>query len=84
MSPPPIEKNEIIYDCLNVLDDYIDSVVEEENEKGYVFDYTVEEEQYSYAVEMYMDTIIDREYQYGYRFRYLFLFVITRKICVAN
>ena len=65
-----IDKDEIVYDCLDVLDDYIDSIVEKEYEYGHIFDYTNEEEQYSYAVEMYMDTIIDREYQYGYVFNY--------------
>ena len=63
-----IDKDEIIYDCLDVLEDYIDSVVEKEYEYGHIFDYSSEEEQYSYAVEMYIDTIIDREYQYGYVF----------------
>lgn len=63
-----IDKDEIVYDCLDVLEEYIDSVVEEEYDYGHIFDFTGEDEQYDYAMEMFMDTIIDREYEYGHIF----------------
>lgn len=63
-----IDKDEIIYDCLNVLEDYIDSIIYKEYDYGHIFDFTGEDEQYDYAMEMYMDTIIDREYEYGHIF----------------
>lgn len=67
-----IDKDEIIYDCLDVLDSYIESKVGFEYEYGHVFDYTSDQDEndYSIRIEMYMDTIIEREYREGYVFNY--------------
>lgn len=65
-----IDKGEIIYDCLDTLDNFINDVVDEEYEYGHMFDFSADDEIYVSLVEMYMDSVIDREYKYGYIFNF--------------
>ena len=65
-----IDKDEIVYDCLDVLDEYIDSIIEKEVDYGYIYDFTGKDEQYDYIMDMFVDSIIEREYQKGHIFDY--------------
>lgn len=70
-----INKGEIIYDCLDVLDDYIKSVIIEEDthEYGYIYDYT-DDKKYFDIIEQscndYVEVTKIEKYGYGYIFDY--------------
>ena len=66
-----IDKDEIIYDCLDVLDEFIDTIIDKEYDYGYIYDFTNnEDDYYNDIVDMFIDEIIDREYAYGYVFNH--------------
>ena len=64
-----IDKSEIIYDCLDKLDNYIDKMIDKDYAYGHIFDFT-NEENYICSVDMYIDTLIGREYEKGHIFDY--------------
>lgn len=70
-----IDKGEIIYDCLDTLNDYIAEVIDDskENEYGYIYDYTTSDDIiYNKAIDDYivkeLNDIYRKEYKYGHIF----------------